>query len=96
MANKLFKVVGISTFKGQRKVRYAQELKRIIALNKCGNTDIEMFELPYAMTKDEALKYALDNNLFTLDNVSKRLNKDAIIANIKQQATVSDVLAAVA
>ena len=96
MANKLFKVVGISTFKGQRKVRYAQELKRIIALNKCGNTDIEMFELPYAMTKEEALKYALDNNLFTIQNTSKRLSKDAIIANIKQQATVSDVLAAVA
>jgi len=96
MANKLFKVVGISTFKGQRKVRYAQELKRIIALNKCGNTDIEMFELPYAMTKEEALKYALDNNLFTIQNTSKRLSKDAIIANIKQQATVADVLAAVA
>jgi len=75
MANTTFKVVGISTFKGQRKVRYAQDLKRIIALDKCGNTDIEMFELPQAMTKEDALKYALDNDLFTVDSTVTKMHQ---------------------
>jgi hypothetical protein len=75
MANTTFKVVGISTFKGQRKVRFAQDLKRIIALDKCGNTDIEMFELPQAMTKDAALKYALDNDLFTVDTAVTKMHQ---------------------
>ena len=68
MTNKLYKVVGISTHKGSRKVRYAQELKRIITLNKHGDTEIEMFELPYAMNKDDALSYAMENKLFSLEN----------------------------
>jgi len=93
MTAKLYKVVGISTHKGQRKVRYAQELTRIITLSKHGDTEIEMFELPHAMTKDEALNYAMEHKLFTLENNKQKRMQD-IIAKIKNQTTVEDVLSA--
>jgi hypothetical protein len=93
MKEKLYKVVGISTHKGQRKVRYAQELTRIITLSKHGDTEIEMFELPYSMNKDDALSYAMENKLFTLEN-NKQQRMQAIIAKIKNQTSVEDVLQA--
>jgi len=100
MANTTFKVVGISTFKGQRKVRYAQDLKRIIALNKCGNTDIEMFELPEAMTKEAALAYALDNNLFTVDKTVVKMQQihtgksyKEVVEDIKQRKSKRSITA---
>ena len=64
--SKTFKVVGISTFKGKRKVRYAQEMTRVKALIKAGNTDVELFELPEAMTKEQARAYVVANKLFDL------------------------------
>ena len=93
MTDKLFKVVGVSTHKGFRKVRYAQDLNRILVLNRFGDTDIKMFELPEAMTKSQALKHALDNNWFTLDN-TKQHTMSKIIAKIKKQTSVEDVLSA--
>ena len=79
--SKTFKVVGISTFKGKRKVRYAQEMTRVKALIKAGNTDVELFELPEAMTKEQARAYVVANKLFDLP-------ADAV------EASAEDVLAA--
>lgn len=77
MAEKTYKVVGISTFKGkERKVRYGQDLGRIKILHDNGeNTDIEMYELPEPMTKVQALAYALDNNLFTIDKAVVKMQQ---------------------
>lgn len=51
MSNKTFKFVGVSTLKGQRKVRYATDNSRIKVLIRNGHEDVEFFELPTAMTK---------------------------------------------
>lgn len=64
--SKVFKVIGVSTFKGKRKVRFAQDLTRVKALIKAGNTDVELFELPEAMTKEAGIEYARANNLFAV------------------------------
>lgn len=80
MATKLFKVIGVSTFKGTRKVRFAQELERVKALIKAGNTDVELFELPEPMTKEAGIEYARANNLFAFPAETAVSAEDVIAA----------------
>lgn len=51
--NKLFKVAGVSAVKGQYKVRFANDMARVKVLIKTDHTDIELMELPKAMSKGE-------------------------------------------
>jgi len=78
--SKTFKVVGISTFKGKRKVRYAQEMTRVKALIKAGNTDVELFELPEAMTKEQARAYVVANKLFDLPADADEASAEDVLA----------------
>lgn len=53
-----FKVAGVSTLNGKTKVRFANDLvSRVKMLNKSGHTDIQLEELPNAMTKPEVVTY---------------------------------------
>ena len=57
-ANQLFKVAGITTHNGNSKVRFTDDLiRRVKQFSKGGATRIDLFELPNAMTKLDALKY---------------------------------------
>lgn len=47
----MFKVAGVSRFKGQVKVRFANDMTRVKLLVKAGNTDIELIELDEATDK---------------------------------------------
>jgi hypothetical protein len=51
--NKFFKVAGVSAVKGQYKVRFANDMARVKVLIKTDHTDIELMELPRAMSKGE-------------------------------------------
>lgn len=54
----MFKVAGVSTHKGVTKVRFANDLvSRIKLLNKAGHTDVQLVELPTAMSKGDAVKH---------------------------------------
>lgn len=54
----VFTVAGTSNFKGEVKVRFANDLvSRIKALNRAGHTDVNLIELPKPMTKLEALQH---------------------------------------
>jgi hypothetical protein len=65
--SKTFTVVGVSTLNGKTKVRFANDFAgRIKNLVKNGHTNVELFELPTAMTKDAALAHVQANNLFTI------------------------------
>ena len=64
--SKQFKVIGVSTLNGKAKVRYANDMTRVKVLIKNGHTDVELCELPEAMTKEAALAYVSENNLFTI------------------------------
>ena len=58
MTDKLFKVVGTSNSNGTTKVRWANDLvTRFKMLHKGGHTDIELFDLPQAMTKQQATEW---------------------------------------
>lgn len=64
---KTFSVIGVSTLNGKAKVRFANDFAgRIKNLVKNGHTNVELFELPEAMTKEAGLAYAKANALFTI------------------------------
>lgn len=54
---KMFTVAGVSQFKGQFKVRFANDLARVKLLMKNDNTEIELLELPEPMSKPDAVKF---------------------------------------
>lgn len=64
--SKTFKVIGKSNLNGKVKVRFANDMTRVKVLVKNGHTDVELYELPKAMTKDQGLAYARANNLFAI------------------------------
>lgn len=50
---------GVSKLDGIMKVRYANSWDRVKVLKKCGHTDIDMVELKYPGTKEQALEFLL-------------------------------------
>ena len=50
---KTFTVAGFSVLDGVKKMRFANSMDRVKVLMANGHTDIELQELPRAMTKDE-------------------------------------------
>lgn len=73
MTDKLFKVVGTSNLNGTTKVRWASDMvTRFKMLHKGGHTNIELFDLPEAMTKQQACEWLADQEAFTT-----KLSEDA-------------------
>ena len=60
----MFKVVGLTTFKGKTKVRFGTDLVRVKKLTKEGHTDIELRELPQAMEKPGAVAWLKTSELY--------------------------------
>lgn len=61
----MFKVTGISTFNGKTKVRFANDLvSRVKILVKGGHTNIELVELPEALTKLDCAKHLKTTDLY--------------------------------
>lgn len=50
---------GTSTCKGQTKVRFANDAMRVKVLAKTGHSNIDLIELPDAMTKEQAVAYLI-------------------------------------
>jgi hypothetical protein len=57
MTDKIYTVCGVSTLNGETKARFANDVMRIKVLAKNGHTDIQLVELPEAMTKVDAAKF---------------------------------------
>lgn len=59
MSNKTFTVAGRSVLNGVAKVRFAngKSAARAKVLARNGHTDIQLFDLPEAMSKDAAREY---------------------------------------
>ena len=60
--NKTFAVAGVSTLKGQTKIRFANDAMRIKILAKNGHTDVELIDLPREMTKAEIAQHLFDTD----------------------------------
>jgi len=79
--SKTFKVIGVSTLKGKTKVRFANDLAtRIKNLVKNGHTNVELFELPEAMTKEAGIAYARANALFAVPSDAEASADDVVAA----------------
>ena len=78
--SKTFKVVGKSTLNGKVKIRFANDMTRVKVLVKNGHTGVELFELPKAMTKDEAIAYVREHNLFALPEAIEASAEDVVAA----------------
>ena len=76
--SKQFKVIGVSTLNGKTKVRFANDMTRIKVLIKNGHTDVELFELPDAMTKEAALAYVSEQNLFTIPSDTAEVSAEDV------------------
>ena len=62
----MFKVTGISTLNGKTKVRFANDLvSRVKILVKSGHADINLIELPEALSKADCVKYLKTTDLYT-------------------------------
>ena len=82
--DKLFKVGGVSKTKGQYKVRFAGDMTRVKILAKT-DSDINLIELPSAMTKPELVSFLKTTELYA--NANYRAAIDA--ADAKYNGTVS-------
>jgi hypothetical protein len=68
--NQTFTVAGTSKQNGEYKVRFANDTMRIKVLAKHGHSEIELVELPKAMTKIDAVNYIATRDEF--DNVGSK------------------------
>lgn len=60
----MFKVAGVSSLKGEVKVRFANDMTRVKVLSKNGHTDIELMELPEAMDKPAVVTFLKGTALY--------------------------------
>jgi hypothetical protein len=104
---KMFTVAGTATHKGITKARFANDLvARIKILNKAGATNINLVELPRAMTTLEALQYlseqgitqgdagyAVANKLAEKTRVAKKGEVKVAGKGLKAKAKVGNVQA---
>jgi len=65
--DKKFAVAGASTFGGDTKIRFANDMMRTKILQKNGHTDIDLVDLPKEMTKAEIVQH-LKNTAFGQGN----------------------------
>jgi hypothetical protein len=73
--SQLFTVAGTSSLPvGGTKVRYANDIMRVKVLAKGGHTDIDLIELPNAMTKEDVVAY-----LIKIDFANGNANKQSAI-----------------
>ena len=95
MTNKTYTVVGTSICNGKMKVRWATDMMRIKVLQRTGHTEIELFDLPTAMNKSDAVKYMLDTYGEKMSTERVQAARAALTKR-GEGATASDVLDAVA
>ncbi len=80
MTDKLFTVAGTSKVNGGTKVRFANDMTRVKVLVKGGHQDIDLIELPRAMSKAEIVSYLLsmdfaDGNIEKAEAISREASK---------------------
>jgi hypothetical protein len=91
---KMFSVAGVSQFKGQFKVRFANDLARVKLLMKNDNTEIELLELPEPMSKPDAVKFLKTSALAeraefleAIDTADAKYNPVAVVKVRKPRAS---------
>jgi hypothetical protein len=99
MTDKTFNVGGVSKTKGQYKVRFANDMTRVKILAKT-DTDIQMLDLPRAMTKGELVVHLKTTDLYktpdyaaAIDAADSKYNA-APVVKVKGSAPSMDAIKA--
>ena len=97
MSDKSFKIAGVSKLKCSYKVRFANDMTRVKVLAKTGHTEIELIELPKAMSKPELVTHLKTTELYNraefkqaIDAADEKYNGSATVkvAGVKVKAPV--------
>jgi len=85
--SKTFSHAGVSKLDGEFKVRFANDALRTKVLVKNGHTDIDILQLPYPMTKEDAIAHLLSID-FATDKfgVTNQAVHEAILAELDKRA----------
>ena len=89
--SQLFTVAGTSTLpEGGTKVRFANDMTRVKVLVKGGHSNIDLIELPNAMTKEDIVAYLIKID-FADGNADKlaAINAEASKRKVGETTTVS-------
>jgi len=95
MSDKSFKIAGVSKLAGSYKVRFANDMTRVKVLAKTGHTEIELIDLPRAMTKPELVTFLKTSELYNraefkqaIDAADEKYNGSATVkvAGVKVKA----------
>ena len=91
----MFKVTGVSRNNGVFKVRFANDMSRVKVLMKTGNDEIELLELPQALSKGDCVKHLKGIDLYqraefkeAIDTADAKYNGSATVkvAGVKVKA----------
>lgn len=86
--SKTYTVAGVSTLDGKTKMRFANDVMRIKILAKNGHTNVELAELPHAMTKAEIVAHMRATG-FGAGNADVQAAMDLILKRNPAEKTVS-------
>jgi hypothetical protein len=93
--NKTFAVGGVSKSKSGYKVRFANDMTRVKILAKT-DTDIQMLDLPNAMTKPELVTFLKTSELYAnatyreaIDSADEKYNSSVKVSGAKVKAAPS-------
>jgi hypothetical protein len=78
--SKLFTVAGTSVLDGVKTYRFANDMSRVKVLERVGHTDVELIELPKAMSKEDAVEFLTAKGI-TADKAIK-----AVVAKVAKVA----------
>jgi hypothetical protein len=81
--NKTFTYAGVSTLNGVIKARFANDASRTKVLSVNGHTNIDLIQLKYAMTKEDAVALLLEMNF---DNGNSEV-RAALVASAEKMST---------
>jgi predicted transcriptional regulator len=95
-----FTVAGVSKLNGKFKVRFTHDLTYVKGLSKAGNTEIELVDLPKAMTKGECVKHLKTLDMYTrpeyqaaIDAADEKYNGTAVVKVKATKAKTAKVTA---
>ena len=88
--SKLFTVAGTSVLDGVKTYRFANDMSRVKVLERVGHTDVELIELPKAMSKEDAVAFLTTKGI-TADKAVK-----STVAKVKAEKPVKAKLPKVA
>jgi hypothetical protein len=88
--SKLFTVAGTSVLDGVKTYRFANDMSRVKVLERVGHTDVELIELPKAMSKEDAVAFLTTKGI-TADKAVK-----SAVVKVKTEKPVKTKLPKVA